>query len=108
MTPDGVSLSKLENALGLVFTDRDLLRNALIHSSYLNENPATEATSNERLEFLGDAVLGQVVATHLYRVMTDAPEGDLTQLRAALVRRETLADVAASMDMGNYLVLGKG
>ena len=106
--PSDSDLTGLERKIGVTFKDRDLLRNALVHASYLNENQASTTDSNERLEFLGDAILSQTIALHLYRTMPDAAEGELTRLRALLVRRDTLADVARSIDLGSYLVFGKG
>jgi ribonuclease-3 len=97
----------LEKQLGVTFENHSLLHLALVHRSYLNErNNATE--SNERLEFLGDAVLSLVVADYLFRHFPDRPEGELTDLRSALVRRETLAKWAAQLQIGQYLYLGKG
>lgn len=100
--------SELEQALGYTFRDRALLENALRHSSYANENRKEHLTSNERLEFLGDSILGLVVADHLYRTRPDLPEGDLTRIRAALVCEGSLVQVAKSLDLGSYLKLGKG
>lgn len=85
-----------------------LLKQAFVHRSYLNENPGFPLPSNERLEFLGDAVLGFVVADFLYHKYPDQPEGVLTSLRAALVKAETLAEVARDLHLGDYLLLGKG
>ena len=105
--PNHPHLSDLEKQLGLTFENRELLHLALVHRSYLNErNNATE--SNERLEFLGDAVLSLIVADYLFRHYPDRPEGELTDLRSALVRRETLAKWAAELTIGRYLFLGKG
>ena len=101
-------LDSLERRLPAPFRDRDLLSQALVHSSYLNENPDTFPESNERLEFLGDALLGLVVARDLYERYPDLPEGALTALRSALVRGETLARVGRSLDLGQCLVMGKG
>jgi ribonuclease-3 len=98
----------LEERLGLRFRDPDLLQRAFIHSSHLNENAPGSLESNERLEFLGDAVLGQAIALLLYQGLPASAEGELTRLRAALVRRETLAELAQSLDLGNYLLLGRG
>jgi len=103
--PDIVDLQK---KLGIVFIEPGLLRQALVHSSYINENPAAVPGHNERLEFLGDAVLGLVAAGELYRSFPDLSEGELTRLRAALVRRDTLARVARSVDLGSFLLMGKG
>ncbi len=95
--------------MGVRFLDPKLLQRALIHGSVLNEEPdRAELESNERLEFLGDAVLGQAVATWLYDEMPDAPEGELTRARSALVSRATLSAVARSIDLGNALELGRG
>ena len=101
-------LTSLEQGLGVSFRDRDLLRLALVHSSYLNENLGAFAESNERLEFLGDALIGLVMAHQVYGAYTDMPEGELTALRSALVRGDTLARVADSLHLGRYLVLGVG
>lgn len=100
-------LANLEKQLGFTFENRELLRLALVHRSFLNErNNVTE--SNERLEFLGDAVLSLIVADYLFRRYPERPEGELTDLRSALVRRETLAKWAARLEIGQYLFLGKG
>ena len=101
-------IADLQQTLGVAFKEPALLRQALVHSSYINENPAAVPGHNERLEFLGDAVLGLVVAEELYRAFPDLSEGALTRLRAALVRRDTLARVASSIDLGAFLFLGKG
>ena len=98
----------LEQKIGYTFRDRALLDNALTHSSYANEHREQGALSNERLEFLGDSILGLVVADHLYRTRPDLPEGDLTRIRAALVCENSLVDVAKELDLGSYLKLGKG
>ena len=98
----------LEAALGVSFRDRDLLRLALAHSSYLNEHPGAVPESNERLEFLGDALIGAVVADELYRRYPLWPEGGLTQARSALVRGDALALVAEGLDLGRRLYMGKG
>ena len=98
----------LEQKIGYTFRDRTLLDNALTHSSYANEHREQGALSNERLEFLGDSILGLVVADHLYRTRPDLPEGDLTRIRAALVCENSLVDVAKELDLGSYLKLGKG
>ena len=98
----------LQAILGVDFRDHSLLRQSLIHRSYLNENPDIPLESNERLEFLGDAVLGFVVAEKLYHQFPDFYEGELTKLRAALVRGETLGKVALALNLGEYLYLGHG
>jgi ribonuclease III len=98
----------LEARLLLKFKNPVLLKQALIHTSYLNENPGIDVGSNERLEFLGDAALGVVVAQQLYLEYPDVDEGKLTELRAHLVRRDTLARAAARFELGEYLQLGRG
>lgn len=98
----------LEEKLDYRFQDPELLERALTHSSYANERLGGALESNERLEFLGDSILGQVTADHLYRAHPDLPEGDLTRMRAALVCETSLAQVAAGWGLGEYLRLGKG
>jgi len=100
-------MKTLEAKLEYTFQDISLLEHALTHSSYANESRG-RCTSNERLEFLGDSVLGMVVADHLFRACGDMPEGDLTRIRAALVREENLVEVARQLDLGSYLRLGRG
>ena len=97
----------LEEKLGYTFRDSSLLENALTHSSCANESRG-KLHSNERLEFLGDSILGMVVAEHLYRNHPDLPEGELTRTRAALVCEESLVEVAKELGLGDYLKLGKG
>lgn len=99
---------ELEERLHLKFKHSSLLKQALVHTSYLNENPGIDVGSNERMEFLGDAALGVVVAEVLYNEYPDVDEGKLTELRAHLVRRDTLARAAARFDLGDYLQLGRG
>lgn len=101
-------MKTLEEVLGYTFKDKTLLENALTHSSYANENRASGAVSNERLEFLGDSILGMVTAEHLFRTHPDLPEGELTRTRAALVCEGSLYEVAKLWGLGNYLRLGKG
>lgn len=101
-------MDKLEQKLGYHFQNRALLENALTHSSYANENRGRGLQSNERLEFLGDSVLGMVTADYLYRTHPDLPEGDLTRTRAALVCEGSLVEVARELDLGSHLLLGKG
>jgi len=102
------NLQPLEERLGVSFTETQLLLNALVHSSYVNENPDTAPESNERLEFLGDAVLGLVIADELYASYPGENEGRLTELRAYLVRRDTLAQAADRLQLGEALLLGRG
>ena len=90
------------------FTDWHLLDQALTHSSYTNEDKTHHSMHNERLEFLGDAVLDMVVGEYLYRRYPDMPEGNLTKARASIVSEEPLACVCAGFHMGDYLRLGKG
>lgn len=101
-------LAALQQTMGVSFSDASLLEQALVHSSYINENPGFAPTSNERLEFLGDAVLGQLVAEKLYQDFPHFTEGEMTKLRAALVRRDTLARMAKAIGLGDHLYLGKG
>jgi ribonuclease III len=103
-----VDIVQLQKRLGLTFHDQSFLEQALIHSSYINENPGFEKSSNERIEFLGDAVLGLVIAEKLFQDFPEADEGDLTRLRSALVRKETLAQMASMIGLGDHLLLGKG
>ncbi len=85
----------------------ELLVEALTHASYVNESDAT-ARSNDRLEFLGDAILGMVIANELFLALPDAGEGDLTRMRASIVRGSSLAEAARRLELGDYLILGKG
>jgi len=101
-------IGSLQKSLKVEFKNPSLLEQALIHSSYLNEYPGAGLVANERLEFLGDAILGFIVAERLYQGFPDMAEGEMTQIRSVLVRRETLARVAASLRLGGYLYLGKG
>jgi len=101
-------LLELGERLGVEFQDYSLLSRALVHRSYLNENPGALLEDNERLEFLGDAVIDFVVAAYLYHRFPEMDEGELTTLRAALVRAETLAQFARQIDLGRFLRLGYG
>jgi len=101
-------IASLQEVLGVSFNDPYLLEQALVHSSYVNENPGKAWKPNEKLEFLGDAVLGMIIAGKLYRDYPQFNEGQMTRLRAALVRSETLARVARSLNLGDYLYLGRG
>ena len=98
----------LEAAIGYKFKDISLLQNALAHSSYANERWHNSLMSNERLEFLGDSILGMMVAEYLYRTFPDRPEGELTRMRADMVCEQTLAAVAGRIDLGRHLLLGNG
>jgi ribonuclease III len=101
-------LSDLQRKIDINFKRVDLLELALIHSSLVNEKPGVAQESNERLEFLGDAVLGLVIAQKLFYDFPRSSEGELTRLRSALVCRDTLAQIARGIDLGAYLSLGKG
>ena len=101
-------MQELEKKLDYVFRDKALLEEALCHSSYANEHRADHLSSNERLEFLGDSVLGFVTAEFLFAQHPDLPEGDLTRIRAALVCEQSLFEVAQKLDLGSYLKLGRG
>ncbi len=101
-------MQSLEKALGYSFRNPALLREALRHSSYANEHHGAEAVSNERLEFLGDSVLGFVTAEYLFAEHPDAPEGELTRIRARLVCEESLYEAAHRIGLGEHLCLGKG
>ena len=101
-------MKTLETKLGYQFQNPKQLDHALTHSSYANEHHLGSISSNERLEFLGDSVLGMIVADYLYRTFPDLPEGDLTRIRANLVCEGSLVLVAKEWDLGRYLKLGKG
>lgn len=101
-------LKNLQQRLGIAFKDESLLQQALTHSSYTNENPDLPVADNERLEFLGDALLSFIVADELYLKFSDLHEGELTEIRASLIRQETLADIASELKLGEHLLLGKG
>ena len=101
-------MQELEQKLGYTFKNPALLGEALSHSSYANEHRAARLNSNERLEFLGDSVLGFVTAEYLFARHPDLPEGDLTRIRAALVCEQSLYEVARQLDLGRYLKLGRG
>ena len=94
--------------LGISFHQESLLEQAFVHSSYLNENPSFAHPSNERLEFLGDSILNFIIAEKLYKEFSKLPEGKLTEIRASLVCRDTLAELASSLKLGDWLLLGQG
>ncbi len=106
--PDAEHCVRLEERLGYRFKDRLLLLEALSHSSYMHENHAEGASSNERMEFLGDSVLGLVITRRLYTRYRRRAEGELTLMRSVLVSRDTLAGIAAGLGLGEHLYLGKG
>lgn len=101
-------IKDLEAAIGYRFVNISLLQNALAHSSYANERWHDSLKSNERLEFLGDSILGMLVADHLYRSFPDRPEGELTRMRADLVCERSLAQIANRIGLGEHMLLGKG
>lgn len=101
-------MESLERKLEYTFKNRELLSEALNHSSYANEHRGSGVSSNERLEFLGDSVLGFVTAEFLFKTYGKLPEGDLTRMRAALVCEQSLHEVAKLLELGQYLRLGKG
>ncbi|HEM60935.1 MAG TPA: ribonuclease III [Chloroflexi bacterium] len=105
MEPD---LTQLQETLGIEFRDERLLRQALVHRSFLNENPEFELSSNERLEFLGDALLDFVVGEYLYQRYPRMQEGELTSLRADIINRVGLARLARTLDLGSYVYLSRG
>ena len=100
--------SIFEKKLGLNFKNKDLLTQAFTHRSYLNENPNFDLEHNERLEFLGDAVIELIVTEHLYKDNPDKPEGDLTNWRAALVNAKMMTKVAEKLGFNDFLLLSKG
>lgn len=101
-------IKDLEAAIGYRFSNITLLQNALTHSSYANERWHDSLKSNERLEFLGDSILGMVVAEYLYKNFPNRPEGELTRMRADMVCETSLAAVAEQIDLGKHLLLGHG
>ena len=101
-------IKELETAIGYRFQNITLLQNALAHSSYANERWHNSLMSNERLEFLGDSILGMLVADYLYRNFPDRPEGELTRMRADMVCERALAQIAVRIGLGEHLLLGRG
>jgi ribonuclease III len=102
------SMDELGERLGIVLRDPEAIRQAFVHSSYFNENPAAVSGHNERLEFLGDAVIGLIVSHLLYERHPDEDEGFLTARRASLVNRDALATMALQLGLDRYLLLGRG
>lgn len=100
--------SQFEKSIGISFKDKSLLRQAFVHRSYINENKDAGFGHNERLEFLGDAVLELVITDYLYKKYSDKTEGELTSYRSALVNSTTLAMVSTKLQMNEYLVLSRG
>ena len=103
-----VNMERLEKNIGYVFQEKRLLKEALTHSSYANENRKSGFESNERLEFVGDSILGFIVAEHLYSGELDMPEGQMTRTRAELVCEKSLEIAANDMQLGQVLRLGRG
>jgi ribonuclease-3 len=99
---------EVEKIIGVTFKSEDLIKTACTHRSYLNEHRSTVKEHNERLEFLGDAVLELVVTDFLYRSYPDKPEGELTSWRAALVKTESLAELADELNVGQFLLMSRG
>ena len=107
-TPPAPSLQQLQQKIGIHFRDPGLLLEAVTHSSFANESPHVSPRDNERLEYLGDAVLQLITAEYLYKHHPGAAEGELTQTRSAMVNTNTLAQLAEQLELGSYLYLGKG
>ena len=103
-----MNFTEFENKIGYTFKNKDLLHEALSHSSYANENKHHGRHSNERLEFLGDSVLSIVVSEHLFTHFKHLPEGELTKIRASLVCEKALFEFSKKIDLGQHLLLGKG
>ena len=103
-----MNLSKFEEKINVKFKDKNLLRQAFIHRSYLNENPSLGLEQNERLEFLGDAALELAITEYLYEKYPQKTEGEMTALRAALVNAVALSEAANSLNIGDFLLLSKG
>jgi ribonuclease-3 len=101
-------LTELESKLGIKFLNKKLLKTALTHRSFLNENHAEEIENNERLEFLGDAVLELITTEYLYLQHPQRPEGELTSFRSALVKTTSLGDTALELTIGDYIFMSKG
>lgn len=103
-----MNFSTFEEKIGIKFKNKNLLKQAFTHRSYLNENPSLALEQNERLEFLGDAVLELAITEYLYKKYPKKTEGEMTALRAALVNSITLSEVAGGLNVGDFLLLSKG
>lgn len=103
-----IDFSNFEKKIKIVFKNKNLLQQAFIHRSFINENPATKLSHNERLEFLGDAVLELIVTDFLYKKYPNYTEGELTALRSALVNAVIISEIATGLGMNDYLLLSKG
>lgn len=101
-------MDDLEKKINLKFKNKNILKNAFIHRSYLNEHTEEKLSNNERLEFLGDAVLSFIVSEYLYQEYPNHPEGDLTNFRAAVVNARSLARISESLELGKHLFLSRG
>jgi len=101
-------MERLEKKIGYTFHNRELLRTALTHSSFANESRDRRTQSNERLEFLGDSVLGMVTSDYIFKLYTDIPEGELTKLRASVVCEQALHEVAINIGLSKFILLGRG
>lgn len=102
------ALKEFQEIIGYKFTNENYLRVALTHSSYAHENKNKKTKNNERLEFLGDSVLGLVVSKYIFENYPDLPEGNLTKIRAAVVCEKSLFDCALNIDLGKYIIIGRG
>src|SRR3989304_10015571 len=102
------NLDQIESLLGLEFKNKDILKTAFIHRSYLNEHPEERLPHNERLEFLGDSVLGFIISSYLYDKYPTNPEGDLTNFRSSIVNDRILSKVAKDLRLGEFLFLSRG
>lgn len=103
-----INYEEIEKNLGITFKNKTLLDIALTHRSYLNEHREASLQNNERIEFLGDAVLELIISSYLFRTYPDKPEGDLTNIRAAVVRTESLAEESRKLGLGKFLQMSKG
>ncbi len=105
---NNIKTEEFEKATGLKFKNKDLLKRSLTHRSFLNEGDTEGLKHNERLEFLGDAVLELVISEHLFKEYADRPEGELTSFRAAVVRADSLAKASKKLGVGEFLLMSKG
>ena len=103
-----MDIENFEKTMGLTFKDKELLKRSLTHRSFLNENKKEDLKNNERLEFLGDAVLELVISEYLFHEYPDRPEGELTSFRAAVVKTDNLAMISKELNLGKYLLMSKG
>jgi ribonuclease III len=103
-----MDIKKFESKIGLKFKDKELLKRSLTHRSFLNENKDEELKNNERLEFLGDAVLELVISEYLFNTYPERAEGDLTSFRAAVVKTDSLAKISKQLGIGEFLLMSKG